>query len=254
VPRAAADPVDAGPLRAFLSRAPWPYYLRPRPELDLQDPGSVTAADVAAAAELLVQHGSPVSVEWVHELVPSLADTLASSGYAVHFHPLLVLELPAAGLPEAPGTVLLEAGSPLLNDAVAAAEVAFAVPGAGSGDEGAQARDVAEVRAGLVEHLAGRIADGSVAFVAALDPDDGVVASGSHVPVDGVTEVMGVATLPRHRRRGLAGQVVARLLVDATQRGCGLALLSATDDDVARVYERLGFVRIGHAGAAEPQP
>ena len=34
-PREYAEAVDAGALRVFVSRAPWPYYARPRPELDL---------------------------------------------------------------------------------------------------------------------------------------------------------------------------------------------------------------------------
>lgn len=195
-----------------------------------------------------------MSFEWVHELVPSFADTLASAGYAVTLHPLLALELPPARLPAAPDATLLDAGSPLLHDAVAVAEVAFALPGTATGEEGVGSRDTVEVRPGVVEHLGGRIADGSAGFVAVTADDDGVVASGSHVPIDGVTEVMGVATLPSHRRRGLAAQVVARLLADATERGCSLALLSAADDDVARVYERVGFTRMGHAGAAEPLP
>lgn len=251
VPRAAADAVDAGTLRAFLSHAPWPYYARPRPELDLRGTDAVPPRDVELAAQRLTAHGSTVSFEWVHELVPSFEETLTALGYVVTLHPLLALELPA-DLPAAPRAEPLEPGSRLLRDALAVAEIAFAAPGTAMGDAGPGARDEVEVPAGQIEHIGGRVAEGSASLVAAVDPVDGVVASGSHVPVDGVTEVMGVATLPSHRRQGLAGRVVARLLADATERGCDLALLSAADDDVARVYERLGFVRVGHAGAAEP--
>lgn len=253
VPRAAADPVDAGVLRAFLSHAPWPYYARPRPDVDLGGPLAVPADDVAEAARLLDAHSSAVSFEWVHELVPSFASTLEALGYAVTLHPLLALELPVP-LDDAPGAVLLDVGSPLLRDALAVAEIAFAAPGTAVGDAGPSARDEVDVPVGQIEHIGGRVADGSASLVAVVDPVDGVVASGSHVPIDGVTEVMGVATLPSHRRRGLAGHVVSRLLGDAVERGCDLALLSAADDDVARVYERLGFVRVGHAGAAEGLP
>jgi hypothetical protein len=44
------------------------------------------------------------------------------------------------------------------------------------------------------------------------------------------------------------------LAEQATRRGCDLALMSAGSDDVARVYERVGFVRIGHAGEASAPP
>ena len=82
----------------------------------------------------------------------------------------------------------------------------------------------------------------------------GVVASSVPVAVKFPTEIVGVATLPSHRRRGAAAAVVDRLLHDARVHGCTLALLSATDGDVARVYERLGFTRIGTAGAAASPP
>jgi ribosomal protein S18 acetylase RimI-like enzyme len=41
--------------------------------------------------------------------------------------------------------------------------------------------------------------------------------------------------------------VTARLVEDARERGAAIAFLSAAGDDVARLYERLGFRRIGTA-------
>ena len=62
-----------------------------------------------------------------------------------------------------------------------------------------------------------------------------------------MTEIVGVGTLPSARRRGLAAAVTALLAADARDRGVTLACLSAADDEVARMYERLGFRRIGTA-------
>jgi len=70
-------------------------------------------------------------------------------------------------------------------------------------------------------------------------------------PIDGASEIMAVATLPYARRRGLAQAVTTTLVQDAHAAGVGLMLLSAQDDDVARVYERVGFARVGHAVAVE---
>jgi predicted GNAT family acetyltransferase len=39
---------------------------------------------------------------------------------------------------------------------------------------------------------------------------------------------------------------------DARERGVRTIFLSAQDDAVARVYERVGFVRVGTACIAEP--
>ena len=99
-----------------------------------------------------------------------------------------------------------------------------------------------------------------VQAVAEVDGD--VVAVGWHQPVHDVaaddgsgfsaSEIVGVATLPAARRRGLGAAVTALLAADALGQGCDLVLLSAGDDAVARVYQRIGFVRVGRAGAAEP--
>jgi len=88
--------------------------------------------------------------------------------------------------------------------------------------------------------------------VCSSDLGDGVVAVGSHQPVGGVSEVVGVATLPAARRRGLGAAVTAALVEDARRGGAEIVFLSAGDDDVARLYERLGFERVGTAGLAAP--
>jgi predicted GNAT family acetyltransferase len=69
--------------------------------------------------------------------------------------------------------------------------------------------------------------------------------------VEAVTEIVGVATLPVARRRGIGAALTAALVEDAAQRGAATIFLSAGSDDVARVYERAGFRRIGTAGSAE---
>jgi predicted GNAT family acetyltransferase len=96
-----------------------------------------------------------------------------------------------------------------------------------------------------------RMAEGRTVTVVAED-EDGVVAVGSHQPVDDVTEVVGVGTLPAARRRGLGAAVTAALVADARLGGAEIVFLSAGSDDIARVYGRLGFERVGTAGLAAP--
>ncbi len=80
------------------------------------------------------------------------------------------------------------------------------------------------------------------------------VAVGSHQPVDvdgtEVSEIVGVATLPRFRGRGL-GAGLASALVEHARETADLVFLAAGDDDVARVYERVGFARVGTTFVAE---
>ena len=251
-----ASCVDVGPLRAFVSRAPWPFYVRPRPSLDLMAADAISAADVADAAAVLEAAGQDVSFEWVDELVPSLGPALEAAGYVVQRHPLLVRDLGSRASTCTSASRVLAGGSPDLRRALAVSDVGFAAVGTATGPAGAGERDAAlsAVDDSHVAHVDLRIREGR-SVVAVLDDDRvGVVATGWHQPIGDTTEIVGVATLPAHRRRGAAAQVVDRLLHDAQVRGCTLALLSATDGDVARVYERLGFTRIGTAGAAASPP
>lgn len=251
-PGGSATATDVGPLRAFVSRAPFPFYVRPRPDLDLSAPDAVTPEDVRRAAAVLSDAGQAVSFEWVEQLVPSLRPALVGAGFAVASHPLLALDLTdrEGGAPAGPR--LLEPRSPDLPAALAVSEVGFAAAGTGSGAQGRVERDAAVVGAALLDHVTTRMRTGRSVVAVLDDPVDGVVATGWHQPIGATTEVVGVATLPSHRRRGAAAAVVELLLDDARRRGCTLALLSASDDAVARVYEHVGFTRVGSCGAAEP--
>ena len=251
-PREYSEVVDVGPLRAYVSRAPWPYYVRPRAELDLTAHGAITVDDVVAAGDVLAAHGQAVSFEWVVELVPSLSDALLDAGYAVTAHPLLSLDL-AGRQPSGATARLVDSDSPDVAVALAVSDIGFSEPGTGVSAAGVAEREAFTRDDAMVAFVRTRVRDGR-SVLAVLDAGPaGVICSGWHQPVGDTTEVVGVATLPSFRRRGYAADVVAALLDDAAARGCTLALLSAADDDVARVYERVGFTRIGHAGAAEPR-
>ncbi|MFI9722389.1 GNAT family N-acetyltransferase [Streptomyces sp. NPDC052396] len=90
-------------------------------------------------------------------------------------------------------------------------------------------------------------------LVAAAVVDGSVLGSGQHQPVGAVSEIVGVGTLPSARRQGLAAAVTAELVRDAgARRGVATVFLSAGDEDIARLYARLGFRRVGTALIAEP--
>ena len=81
---------------------------------------------------------------------------------------------------------------------------------------------------------------------------EGPLAAGSCQPLGSVAEITGVGVLPSARRMGLGGAVTAALAGAALRRGVQTVFLAASDDDVARIYTRLGFRRIGTAMIAEP--
>ncbi|MGW0611384.1 GNAT family N-acetyltransferase [Streptomyces sp. NPDC002788] len=111
---------------------------------------------------------------------------------------------------------------------------------------GTEALTTAQLKRAIVRIRAG------LTVVAAAVEHGSVLSAGQHQPLAGISEIVGVGTLPTARRRGLALAVTAALVVDARSRGAETVFLSAGDDDIAQIYARLGFRKIGTALIAEP--
>jgi ribosomal protein S18 acetylase RimI-like enzyme len=257
-PRSAADAEDFGPLTLFVRRGDtgWPYYARPTLG---HDGPAATAEDVRKVLERQRELGAPEAFEWVAEQNPELRAAVEAAGLTVHEHPLLVLgpqdePTPAPGLPGRVEVRLVGADAPELADAVAVPHVAFGNPGTATGSAGAAelSENAAKLTAdGGVARIARRLADGVTVLAAALDGAE-VLCAGQHNPVGPVTEVVGVGTLPSARRRGLGLAVTAALVAHARATGVRTVFLSASDEDVARIYRRAGFRPFATALIAEP--
>jgi ribosomal protein S18 acetylase RimI-like enzyme len=228
------------------------FYGRPGPH-----GGPVTAEDLAALRARQRALGLPEALEWLHELNPDLIDLAEAGGLAVLRAPLMVLD-PAA-LPTAASAVrLLTSDAPTLatdlaaGDAVAA--VGFGTPGTGGGRAGPAERDAAHAAISVerVRAEAARLDAGLSARAIAETAEYGIAACGQYQRAGDVVEIVGVATLPAARRRGLASAVTATLANRALDDGAAVVFLSAAEEAVARIYARLGFRRIGTACIAEP--
>jgi predicted N-acetyltransferase YhbS len=241
----------AGALDVPIGEPAWPYPARPR-----SGAGPVTVDDVRAAMALQQDAGLPAAVEWVPELFPQTAAAARSAGLTVEELPLLVAVDPVELLlPAGVDLYVVGADDPQLARYQWVAATAFAHPGS--------ARDVREVPEDVSAEarartaaLRERIASGRTVMMVAVE-DDEPVAVGSHQPVDidgtEVSEVVGVATLPRLRGRGLGAGITSALTAHATETA-DLVFLAAGDDDVARVYERVGFAWLATTAVAEPPP
>ena len=251
VPRADSRPETLGPLTLFVADRPgFRWYARPSLGAD-----GITADDVAAMRRRQRALGQPESFEWVAEITPSLAAAARRAGLVVSELPLMVLDPAAARRPPAPAGVELRLVRPDddLARIDAVARIGFAVGGTAVGQLGvtALAGQAAEASPALLTKQRERLVTGRTVSAVALVGGD-PVSVGSHQPVGEVSEVVGVATLPAMRRRGIGAAVTGLLVADAVGRGVETLFLSAGSDEIARVYERAGFRRVGTACIAEP--
>jgi ribosomal protein S18 acetylase RimI-like enzyme len=253
VPRRRARAEAHGPLVLFVTEGPgWPYYARPRPG----PRDRITPADVREVRERQRALGVPESLEWIEQSAPELAAAARGAGLEVTAHPLLVLDGPLIRKPSPFGVTVrpVDPDDPALASIVSVPSVAFDHPGTEIGSAGPPERDklAAERDPAGLARMRELLAAGHSVLAAALG-DEGPLAAGSCQSVGGVAEITGVGTLPSARRRGLGAAVTAELAALALDGGAHTVFLSASDHAVARVYESLGFRRVGTAMIAEPR-
>ena len=253
VPRSAVRTETIGPFTLFVQEGNgWRYYARPTPGAEAFGPDDVTAVRVRQR-----ELAQPEALEWVVGVAPGVGPATEAAGMATHRMPLMHLPDGAARPVPAPDGVEIRIVGPdddlATIDAVAA--VGFGAPGTQVGETGVEALvgAAAATDPGILAFRRERARDGLTVTAAAFV--EGVpISIGSHQPCEGATEIVGVATLPAFRRRGIGGAVTATLIDDARERGVEIVFLSAGDQDIARVYARAGFLQVGEVGAAEPAP
>jgi ribosomal protein S18 acetylase RimI-like enzyme len=174
--------------------------------------------------------------EFIEEFAPHLAPALAAAGFTEEARQVLMTCTPStySPAPEVPGLDIIELRSDSaesdLRSAMAAQRESFGeVVGDDFEAKIAGRRDWLASGAGSV---VGRLASrgGAAAGVAEFTP-----------PLDGFSELVGIATLPAQRGHGIATALTARAVAAAFQRGVKTAFLVAADERAGRVYERVGF-------------
>jgi len=254
VPRDGSRVETFGTLVLFVREGKgWPFYARPR----LGAASAPTTADVAAVRARQRELGIPESFEWVHETTSRLRDTARSCGLEVLDAPLMILDREVIPPATTHGVRIIDPDSSTFAVDIAAAravaQIGFGAPGTTAGDAGPVERDAAMNALSELEVAEARRMTRSGRRVTALceDPVAGALASGMVQRVDDVAELVGIATLPQARRRGFGGAVTAGLVATVRRAGADLIFLSAGSDEIARVYERVGFQRIGTACIAD---
>ena len=243
-----------GPLTLYVRDARGlPHCARPTPGGD----AAPTAADILAVRARQRELNVPETFEWVDETTPGMREAAIEAELHVHEHPLMVLdpdrrptERPA--LPDLVTLRRVRADATDLAIAHSVASVGFAYPGTAAGAPGPTERDTVAIGqdAETLSHLNERLRSGETVMFAAYSPA-GPLAVGCYQHVYDATEIVGVATLPAARRGGLASALTWELADHALAGGSDTVFLTAGDDDVARVYDRLGFRAVGTAMIGE---
>ncbi len=253
VPRRRARSEQIGPFTLFFAASGWPFYARPK----LGGSDKIGPSDVRRVLDRQRELDVPRSIEWVDEVTPGLAEVVESTSIEVARCPLLVLDGAPRG---SAGTVRM-----LRPDEVdtliatrAAISAGFSYGGTTTGDAGIEARDAEldsarkEVDGAFVTSLREGAARMAAVFASQAGAAElGPVGGGSYSRVGDVAEITGVAVLPAYRRQGLAARLTYVLATDALDRGVTTVFCSGESDDVARVYEGIGFRRVGTACIAE---
>lgn len=232
------DAVVVPPFTCYLNPddpSPWSNYAIPnRP---------ITAADSAALRGPLDELCRCYQVrarrprfEFIAEYAPGLAPALATYGFVEESQTLLMLCTPATWQlpPVTPGLGLATAtaADPGLVQAV------LTVQRRSFGDSTAFPATQEEATTFLNRFAKTQIylaqVDGHAVSAAMLQP-----------PSDGLTEIVGIATLRDHRRQGIGAALTAYAVQQAFAQGLEGVFLTAADAAAGRVYQRVGFQAIG---------
>ncbi len=255
VPQRRARAETIGPLVLFVATGPsWPYYARPARREQGARP-SITPADIRAVRarqrELLI----PESFEWIDEAAPEMTAAAPDAGLAVRAHPLMVLGTltrPACDRSRHLVRIVAPRGTrPAPGLDGARGGVRAPRDGRRAGGRDRADKLAAQQDDSTTAMLRERLDSGQSVLAAAFDRD-GPLGAGSCQALASVAEITGVGVLPNARRMGLGSAVTAALASDAQRRGVQTVFLAASDDDVARIYARIGFRRVGTAMIAEP--
>jgi ribosomal protein S18 acetylase RimI-like enzyme len=176
---------------------------------------------------------------------PTMLAAVMGTGLPARRCPLLVLDGEPAQVTLPPGYEVRLLG-PADGDLAATAHAVAAITAVAFGGHAPPPPTVSDLRL-----LQDDLAEGAVARVLVTGPD-GPVAAGSAQRSVGVVELVGIATARASRRRGLGAAVTSALAAAAQDAGADVVFLAAADDAAARVYERVGFRRVGECAIAEP--
>jgi ribosomal protein S18 acetylase RimI-like enzyme len=205
---------------------------RPFPTDERGAAASPALADLIAAFEA---RGRLPRFEFIEEYAPGLPAILRTAGFDEEARQHLMVCDAASFTPVAapPGVTLRELtpDAPLdeLRACIAMQRQGFSEDDAATADD----EEAERMRSGLGS-------DGALTLVA-WRGDEPVGAGGCTALLDGLSELVGVATPPRYRRQGIATALTSAAVAAQLAAGAEAVILTAQDARAGRIYERVGF-------------
>lgn len=192
-----------------------------------------TAPELDALTAAFRERDRMPRLEFLPTWAPAVEPALLAAGFTVENRAPLLACAPGELLPPKPveGLVMAE---PVTD---AEFESAALVQHLGYGGTG-------EPEGGEVKWLRTAAAGGGVAALATFEGAP-AGAGGCSVPVDGLSELAGLAVAADFRRRGIGAALSAHLTETAFARGCRVVWLEPGDAEVERIYASIGYRRIG---------
>ncbi len=171
--------------------------------------------------------------EYVAELAPALEDTLLANGFRREAEARLMVctreSFTPVPAPEGLSLSVLTAHS-------SREEVRAYCATARQGFSPGEAYEVPEEE---ISKMLGDLKEGRAVF-GRMKGQPAVVGMFTP-PHEGITEVGGVATVERFRKRGLGTALTSRVAQEAFDRGVDVLFLSTITEEAGRIYERVGF-------------
>ncbi len=229
-----SDVIAVGPFQAQIDPScdmTWLNYAVPVAELGKK---AEVAEVVVELREVFTERDRTLRFEFTESLWPTLPEVLEEAGLRLEVrHPMMLCKL-ATFQPHQASAVQVKQLTAADDTKTLAAFLAVRNQGFNQdfADEPPTDTEIAELRE--------QIQTGKTCC--ALASLDGIPAGvGVTMPMSGICELVGVATIPALRRRGVAATLCSFLVKDHFQRGGDLVWLSAGDAIAQATYERLGF-------------
>lgn len=212
-----------------------PSWPNPFGNYAIPDDGAVpTAGDVWDLVHAFRSRDRRPRLEYLPRCAPQVEPALLVAGFTEENRPPLMACGPGQVIvpPPVDGLTLTEPADD------AGYQRAAAVQHAGFGEPGPVPEDAGDGLRRLTE-------SGGVVVLATLADGTDAGAAVCTTPVDGLTELGGLAVAEPARRRGVGAAVAAHLTSLALGRGLRTVWLEPGDPDVERMYARVGYRVIG---------